>query len=39
MPVIGFGFHQSLNKPTLEQLQGLWRYALARYGSHAVASA
>ena len=37
VPAIGFGFHQMLNKPTLEQLQGLWRYALARYGSHAVA--
>jgi hypothetical protein len=24
VPAIGFGFHQMLNKPTLEQLRGLW---------------
>ncbi len=36
MPVIGFGFHQSLNAPTAGQLQRLWRYVLARYGALAV---
>jgi hypothetical protein len=36
VPVIGFGFHVGLDSPTLEQLQRLWRYALARYGAHAV---
>ncbi|MHB9134439.1 MAG: apiosidase-like domain-containing protein [Armatimonadota bacterium] len=36
IPVIGMGFHQGLNAPTLEQLQVLWRYVLARYGAYAV---
>lgn len=36
IPVIGFGFHQGLNTPTLEQLQRLWRYVLARYGAMGV---
>ena len=36
VPVIGMGFHTGLNKPTLPQLQRLWRYVLARYGAHAV---
>ncbi|OQB84524.1 MAG: putative endoglucanase [Planctomycetes bacterium ADurb.Bin126] len=37
VPVIGFGLHQYLNTTSLKQLQELWRYALARLGSHAVA--
>jgi len=36
VPVIGFGFHQSLSAPTLGQLKRLWRYALARYGAMGV---
>jgi len=37
IPVIGFGFHTSLNQPTLEQLQDLWSYAVARLGAYSVA--
>lgn len=36
VPVIGFGFHQGLNQPSLEQLQNLWGYVLARYAAHAI---
>jgi len=33
LPVIGFGFHQGLNAPTLDELKTLWAYVLARYGA------
>ena len=36
VPVLGFGCHTALNAPTLEQLQRLWRYVLARYGASPV---
>ncbi len=36
VPVIGMGFHSGLDRPTLGQLQRLWRYVLARYGAQAV---
>jgi len=36
VPVIGFGFHQSLNAPGLDSLKRLWRYVLARYGAMGV---
>ncbi len=36
IPIIGLGFHSGLNAPSLEELQRLWRYVLARYGVHAV---
>jgi hypothetical protein len=36
MPVIGLGFHHGLDSPTLEELQRVWAYVLARYGACAV---
>jgi len=36
IPVIGMGFHSSLDKTTLEQMQTLWSYVLARYSAHSV---
>lgn len=36
IPVIGLGFHHGLDAPTLEELQRVWAYVLARYGACAV---
>lgn len=36
VPVIGFGFHVGLDAPSLEDLQFLWRYTVARYGAYSA---
>ena len=36
IPVIGFGFHTGLDAWSLEDLQFLWRYVIARYGSYGI---
>jgi len=36
VPVIGFGFHHMHDQSTVQQLERLWRYALARFGAMGV---
>ncbi len=36
IPVIGFGFSSGLDPWSLEELEYLWRYVIARYGSHSA---
>ncbi len=36
MPILGIGFHSSLDNTPLYQLKLLWRYLIARYGAYAV---
>lgn len=36
IPILGSGFHQSIDKAPLYQLRLLWRYLIARYGAYAV---
>ncbi len=36
LPVIGVGFHGDIDNVSLENLQTLWRYVIARYGSFPV---
>lgn len=36
LPVIGFGFHKSLDRPSLDDLKSLWHYLVARYGAYGI---
>ncbi len=36
IPILGTGFHASLDSLPLSQLKLLWRYLIARYGAYAV---